>query len=343
MGLLTINELSGLGAPRPADPITAARRLREKREEDRRWLEIQRRTEGSPLQRIAAEAAFALSRLKRMDQQWLESQRRSPRSRVGRISREAALARARVSRERAAAKAKLAAARAGQHYGWAITKAKPRFMSPGDHASLAKRRFKGLFYEQPKAWHVTPEGKEIPLPKVGAGWSRAGVATAARESAGMDLEAERKFVKHYRDARREGKGSPVWKSFWGMYWRRSADIERMERAYDLQERRRRRRAEERERQRMQQMLARRRAEYLQEQRTRPRPTSTYRGARAMAVPTPGAAPPTPTPTPVAMRLPPRPVTTSYRPPAPAGVTRGLVTSSSMSYAQAAPTYMQMPR
>lgn len=339
MGLLTINELSGLGTPRSADPA-AARRLMQQRAEDRAWLEMQRRTEGSPLQRIAAEAAHSLARLKRMDQEWLASQRRDSRSRVGRVSREAALSRARVARERAAAAEKLAAAKSGQHYGWATTKIEHRLMSPSEHASLAKRRFKGLFYQQPKAWSVTPEGKETPLPKVGAGWSREGVATAALESQGMDLAAERKFLKHYKDARREGKGSPTWRSFYSMYWRRGKDIARMDRAYDLRDQQKVRQRRERERQRMQDVLAARRAAYAKSKLKRPVGVPTYRGARAMAVPAPAR---TPVPTAAVTR---RPVTGGgviygQQAAAPKPVVRGLVTAMGPTAHVARPSFLMM--
>jgi hypothetical protein len=104
----------------------------------------------------------------------------------------------------------------------------------------AARRFKGMFYEQPKAWHVDRRGRRTPIMRVGGGWSRAGVRRAARAAEGTDLAAERKFVEHFKDAYRSGKGSPTWRSFWNLHWRRSKDIDRMVRARKLADRRRER-------------------------------------------------------------------------------------------------------
>lgn len=343
MGLLTINELSGLGAPRPADPA-AARRLAQQRAEDRAWLEMQRRTEGSPIQRVLAEAAHSAARLKRMDQEWLASQRRDSRSQVGRVGREAALARARADRERAATKAKLADAAQGGDYGWAVVSTSSRPMSPGEHLDLAVRRFKGLFYPQPKTWHVTPEGKEIPIPRVGEVWSREGVREAEMESWGPGyLEtarylrtpagiAQTKRLKAAARARR---------------FQQQRERERVLAVAKLKKAAAARRASGQDTYRgITQEEARKQREasiawnarISERRRIREAEAKRQAAARAVALARRDVAPPAPV-------RPARPMTTSYRAPAPTApppVTRGLVTA--MGPPQVArPSFLMMPR
>lgn len=146
---------------------------------------------------------------------------------------------------------------------------------PGTLARMAARRFKGLFYEQPKAWHVDRRGRETPIMRVGGGWSREGVRRAARDSEGTDLAAERRFVDHFKDAYRGGRRSPAWRSFWRMHWKRKKDINRMIRARKIAEARRdkarRAKAEKQRRARIEQDR-RRRAEWKRKRGIKP-----YRG------------------------------------------------------------------
>ena len=97
---------------------------------------------------------------------------------------------------------------AGQTWQTAIS---TRPMTAEDHFRHIRSRYKSLYYPQPKAWHVTPEGRYIPQPRVGAGWSREGVERSRVASQGPGFfeaaryaasPAGRRHHKRLRDAAR---------------------------------------------------------------------------------------------------------------------------------------------
>ena len=102
----------------------------------------------------------------------------------------------------------------------------PGFMSPGRMLEAWGRRFKSLLYSQPKTW-----AGGVPVLRVGAGWSRSGVESAAQQARSSGFAREKVFAADLQRAYQAGgPGSTAWNMLLRRYPNRQHDIARAARA-----------------------------------------------------------------------------------------------------------------